>query len=65
MGVKCVGCGRYISYDAMSSGSSTCDYTPSSEFTTESIEWTCAWCNNKDRIFQEFLAAVPENSGSS
>lgn len=44
--IKCVECGRFMSVKEMTDGSAKFHYTPSSEFSDERCEWTCARCSN-------------------
>lgn len=43
-GIKCVECGRFLSVKEMTDKTAAFHYTPSSEFSDEKCEWTCARC---------------------
>ena len=42
--VKCVGCGRFISYDDMTNGAASFYFEPDNHFGPERSEWTCKEC---------------------
>lgn len=44
--IKCNFCGKFIGYNDKQS---VCEYTPLSEFTKETFEWTCYLCQGDDK----------------
>ncbi len=44
--VKCVACGRFVSYKEMEAGTASFRFEPDSHKGPEISEWTCARCNN-------------------
>ena len=47
--VKCVGCGKFVSYAEMSDGSASYYFEPDNHFGPEVSEWTCARCAAEGR----------------
>lgn len=53
--IRCAGCGKWISYDAVSKGKVRCEYEPDSHFGRERIEYVCEICN----VLNDSASLVP------
>lgn len=47
-GIKCVGCGRFISREEIDAGRAAFLFEPDSHFGPERSEWTCSNCVDRE-----------------